>query len=715
MKRILTTAVAVLIFCMQHGFAEIMWASKVISYSSQYDYTSYSAKQVLGPPSRLPTFGDCGCAWQSSMPENYFEEYIRVGFDKRIRVSQIIVSENFNSGAIKAIYLFDQYNIPHLVYERKPGEDKWELGRVFSINIPATEFTSNDLKLVLDTESIDGFNQIDAIGISDVVNPVPSGSIVTTDKITFKGKAQNMGSLFNSYGSEIAPLATPDGKTLYFTRKNHIENTGTIMNDDIWVSTNNGTEWAKPQNMGGPLNNEANNYVVGISDNGDMLTLANTYSPSGESRIGIAQTWRNSSGWVFPHNLITPGVITHNLYAEYFMNSERSVLLLALERADSYGMKDIYVSFSDNQLEWSTPINVGLDVNTASQEMAPFLAPDGKTMFFSSNGLPGYGDQDVYVTVRLDNTWLHWTKPENLGPLVNSKGFEAYFSFPDTMDYAYFSSTGDDLLDADIYRIPLKEVKEMEDSVANEILVEKLDDFVPSDTASITPAVPGDILFEDEPVVPEKEELTVVLSNEILLFGTVYDAVTDIPINAQLTFELTDYSADPVNLNTLNNNYRIKVTDSVNYKITIIREGYLPLETTINIEDFRSQKVKRVDFRITPLRKGEKIILDNVYFDANKSVIKAESFEELNRLYDFLNVNPGTKIEIGGHTNGLCSEVYCQKLSLNRANAVREYLINKGIDGARISTFGYGSSQPIDTNETPEGRKKNQRVEITFK
>jgi len=223
------------------------------------------------------------------------------------------------------------------------------------------------------------------------------------------------------------------------------------------------------------------------------------------------------------------------------------------------------------------------------------------------------------------------------------------------------------------------------------------------------------ILFEEEIFVPGKEELTVSLSNEILLFGTVYDATTDIPINADLTFILTDYETDVVVLSTLNNNYRLKVTDSVNYKVTVIREGYLPLETTINIEDFRTQKVKRVDFRITPLRKGEKIILDNVYFDANKSVIKFESFEEMNRLYDFLKANPGSKIEIGGHTNGLCTETYCEKLSLNRANAVREYLIGKGIDGNRISTFGYGSKEPIDSNDTPEGRKRNQRVEITFK
>lgn len=696
----------------------ILWASKVISYSSQLDYTSYSAKQVLGEPSRLPTYGDCGCAWSPSMSENYFEEYIRVGFERKIHVAQIIVSENFNAGAIKAIYLFDQYNLPHLVYKRQDSIPEWKLGNVLNITIPATDFATNDLKLVLDTESIDGFNQIDAIGIAEVVSPLPKGNIVTTNKVEFKGKSQNMGKALNSFGSEIMPLLTPDGKTLYFTRKNHMGNMGTIMNDDVWVSNFDGTEWSEAVNVGSPINNDANNYVVGISENGNLLTLANTYSITGESRVGIAQTWKGyGSGWVFPKNLVTPGVMTQNLYAEYFMNEERSVLILALERADSYGMKDIYVSFSDNQIYWSDPINLGTDINTASNEMAPFLAPDGKTLFFSSNGYPGYGDQDIYIAERLDTTWQHWSKPENIGPMVNSKGFDAYFSYPDTADYAYFSSTGDDLMNVDIMRIPLREAPEEKDS----LVVAEIETANNTFDQDFNPQFNSDIkqedipAFEDEVVIPEKKELEGDLNNDILLFGTVYDASTNLPIDASITFTLNEYVADPINLQTLNNTYRLKITDNVSYSVSVIREGYLPLKTSINVTDFREQKVKKIDFELIPYYKGEKIILENLYFDANRSSIKPESYNEIDRLYQFLIANPGAVIEIGGHTNGLCSDSFCDKLSQNRANAVREYLILKGIDPVRLTAVGYGSRSPIDTNSTPEGRKRNQRVEITFR
>ena len=264
MKRFTLLPVLIVLIISSVHAGDIFWASKVISYSSQFDLNSYSAKQVLGPPSRLPNFGDCGCAWSPALSENYFEEYIRVGFVKKIKVSQIIINESFNAGSIKAIYLFDQYNIPHLVYERTADDSKWTLGRVFSVNITPTDFVTNDLKLVLDTESIDGFNQIDAIGIAESVATVPSGAISSTDKITFKGKSQNLGTTINSFGSEIAPLVTPDGKTLYYTRKNHVGNTGTIMNDDVWISTYNGTSWSEAVNADGPINNEANNYVVGI-------------------------------------------------------------------------------------------------------------------------------------------------------------------------------------------------------------------------------------------------------------------------------------------------------------------------------------------------------------------------------------------------------------------------------------------------------------------
>lgn len=691
--KLLTVLFFASLFFVHSASAQIQWASRVLSYSSQRDEKAYSAKEALGAPSKLPSYGDCGCSWTPSMPNNNLEEFIRVGFEKKINVRTIIISENFNAGAIKAIYLFDQYNIAHLVYERTKVNA--EYGRILTISIPATEFATNDLKLILDTESVQGYNEIDAIGISESDESLDLPGINLTDKIEFRGDAQKLGFGINSPGSEINPLITPDGKTLYYTRKDHPGNVGTIMNDDIWITYRTGNKWSEPINAGLPLNNENNNYVIGISNNGNMLSLANTYNPGGGSEAGVAQSWKKDSTnvWKYPMNLITPGIITYNFFAEYYMNEDRSVLLVSLEKGDSYGLKDIYACFSENQLMWTPPVNLGAVINTVSNEMAPFLAPDNKTLFFSSDGMPGYGDQDIYVSYRLDDTWKNWSTPENLGPRVNSDGFDAYFTYSDSSAYAYFTSTRDEYFNPDIYQIPIKDIPRIqEDTTTEERVITVIQD-----------------TENDSLVIPEAD---IELTNDYLLFGTIFDDETELPVDAKLIFELLEYKSETDSVNTLNKNYRKKITGNVAYKVAVLKPGYLFMEDTVRITDFTTQKVKRIDFRIKPIKKGETFILSDVNFDANSARIKSVSFKQLNLLYEQLLTNPDMQVEIGGHTNGLCDDDYCRKLSEDRAIAVMKYLTDKGIGVSRITAVGYGKANPISSNETPEGRKKNQRVEV---
>ncbi|MBC8047117.1 MAG: PD40 domain-containing protein [Fimbriimonadaceae bacterium] len=696
----------------QQIFAEILWANKLLSYSSQFDEKAYSAKQALGPPSKLPSLGDCGCAWTTSIPNNNMEEFIRVGFVRRIKVRQVIISENFNAGAIKAIYLYDQYNIPHLVYERTKIHA--EYGRVFTFTIPETDFETNELKLVLDTESIPGYNQIDAIGISEIVSVLEAKKINITDRIEFKGNAKRMESGINTVGSDLTPLISPDGKTLYFTRKEDPNNMGSSMNDDIWITRKTGNKWSTPENAGTPLNNDNNNYVIGISADGKMLSLANTYNPGGNSLAGIAQSWmsRNNS-WKYPVNLITPGILTYNFYVEYYMSTDRSVLLMALEKGDSYGIKDIYVSFSANEVVWTEPLNLGPIINTVSNEMAPFLAQDGKLLFFSSDGMPGYGEQDIYVSYRLDDTWTNWSKPENLGPKINSDGFDAYFSFSDSSYYAYFTSTRDEYFNPDIYQIPLREIIEIEDTIPEEIpLVENNTGIEGSSIIDTVIVINDEGDIEEETILEELKEVDIDLTNDYLLFGTIFDASTELPVDAQLIFKFNKYIGDPETMNTLNKNYRKKITGNISYKVIILKKGYLYKEEIITITDFNTQKVKRVDFRLDPIKKGEKFVLNNLYFDANSAKIKTGSDEQLDILYEFLKINPDISIEIGGHTNGLCDDTYCSKLSESRAIEVMKYLKEMGIAEERLQAIGYGKYNPVSSNETTEGRRKNQRVEI---
>ena len=673
--------------------AQIQWADRLLSYSSQRGEMAYSAKQVLGAPSKLPALGDCGCAWVPKLPDNNQEEFVRVSFRQKIQVERIYISENHNAGAIREIQLFDQYNIAHTVYVRPKLEPQY--GRMLIIDIPKTTFVTADLKLILDTESVPGFNQIDAIGISSAKTPYAMPEIPVSNYFQFIGDAENPGGIINSPGSDIAPILSDNGRRLYFTRKDHPGNTGNVLNDDIWYADISGKALSTAINPGPPINNAYNNYVIGTSNNGNLLSLANAYYPDGKRSMGVAQTWKGDNSWRYPLNLFTPGLISYNFYAEYFMNEERTVLLVSLEKADGLGLKDIYACFSSNQMQWTPPMHLGNVINTSGNEMAPSLSPDGKYLLFASDGLPGYGEMDIYIAQRLDESWTKWSTPENLGPKINSDGFDAYFTYNDSSSYAYFTSTRDEYFNPDIYRIQIAPVEQEEDE---EIIAETL------------------VITEQEFIAPatDIEAETVVLKDDLLLFGTVFDASTELPIEATVIFEVTDFTYPYDSINTLNKNYRKKITDNITYKVIIISDGYLYQEELIQITEVNQQKVKRIDFRLTPALKGESFRLDNLQFRANSYVIKSESWEELDELAIFMKNNKNLRVEIGGHTNGLCDDEYCKNLSRQRAEAVKTYLEDKGIDASRIEAAGYGKSRPVASDDTPEGRALNQRVEVTI-
>lgn len=680
--------------------AQIEWAERLVSFSSQRGNMSYSAKQVLGPPSKLPALGDCGCAWAPKLPDNNQEEFVRVKFGRKMTIRRVFVSENHNAGSVCKIYVYDKYNREHLVYSQEGPDATY--GRMKVIDVKELPFETDELRLVLNTEWLNGYNQIDAIGVSDsrsVNFTMPE--INESDYFEFIGIAENVATI-NSPGSDIAPILSDDGKRLYFTRKDHPRNIGDVMNDDIWYADIKGVHVQTAINPGSPINNSNNNYVIGVSRQGKFLSLANMYQPDGSSAMGVAQTWQYNNSWRFPMNLVTPGLITYNLYAEYYMNPDRSVLLVSLEKASGQGLKDIYVCFSGDQMQWSLPQSLGPVINTPGNEMAPSLSPDGKYLFFASDGMPGYGEQDIYVSERLDDTWTNWSTPANLGPLVNSDGFDAYFTYNDSSAYAYFTSTRDSYFNPDIYRIQIAMVEEEpEEEFAEE----------PSATQTVTST-------ETEPVEPEPAVNVLpdgtLLTDDLLLFGTIYDAVSGYPVDALLLFELAGYDSPVDSLETLNRNYRKKITDNVRYKVVVLKEGYLYYEDQVEIAEMNEQKVKRVDFRITPARSGEKFRIDNLSFRANSYIIKSESWPDLNKLAAFLLKNPTLKVEIGGHTNGLCDDEFCNKLSLQRADAVKEYLVKKGVPPDSVETKGYGKTDPVASDDTPEGRNANQRVEVTI-
>ncbi len=275
--------------------------------------------------------------------------------------------------------------------------------------------------------------------------------------IKFEDKAENLGTIINSQYDELHPIIAPDGKTLYFNRHDHPENIGSDNREDVWYAPlNDNNEWGKALNMGTGINSEGHNFICGILPDGNTALVAGTYAPEdtdGKDKLFLVK--RSSDGWGAPKELEIQHYYNLTTSNTFHLGASGKILLLALVRKDSYPMHDLYVSFLLPSGVWSAPKNLGYNINTRSIEYSPFLAPDGKTLYFSSAGHSGLGSTDIFVSKRLDDTWQKWSKPKNLGPKINTSDYDGYFSIDAAGEYAYFSSHNNTYGKGDIFRIKI--------------------------------------------------------------------------------------------------------------------------------------------------------------------------------------------------------------------------------------------------------------------
>ncbi len=673
---------------------EVQWASKVIDYSSELSDKEYAAEQVTGKPDVLPQGGDSPNAWMPLNPKN--SEYIKVWFDNPIPIQQIVIAESFNPSATHQIYAYDNEGTEYLINTFSPGPIP-QKGRLLHVFIERTDYEVTSLKLVLDGLSVPGYNGIDAIGISDSKIPIEV-EIFNAANVSEKLDAQKLSKSINSDYKEIRPILTPDGKTLYFSRMNHPENIGgTDDPEDIWYSEYNANieDWLDAVNPGLPLNNRGANYVSSITPDGKSLTvmLGNRYHKNKDMKPGVSISTINSSGWTDPVPVDINNAFIENNDGHYFLTQSRESLILSVNRFDSYGRKDIYVSFLLPDGSWSEPLNLGNTINTTNDENSPFLAADNKTLYFSSKGYSGYGGYDVYISRRLDDSWKNWTEPENLGKSINSAEDEIFFNIPPSGDFAYYSRT-DTEYDADIYRIQLP------------------------------------LFFKPEPIA--------------LMKGHIYKEGTGEPVSARIRYEVFPdetgigfTNSDPLTgdfeiVFPLGANYKyfIDVNETTLYEDTILlknqnkykeieKEIYLDPDqldaalagAVVSSEISRDTENRKAEEEILPIEINDGVLAIGVHFNFDSDVIWKSSYDHLDRIVNLLKSTP-VKIILAGHTDSIGYENYNQILSEKRAKSVYRYFVDKGIDPDKITTIGYGESRPLTSNNTIEGRRRNRRVEF---
>lgn len=274
------------------------------------------------------------------------------------------------------------------------------------------------------------------------------------ETVNLGSHAEPLHQFINSPYEELKPSVSPSGDKLYFSRHKHPDNGfGEDDLEDIWYANFNATDntWSHPVLLTGHLNNAGPNYVNNVSSTGDTIILGNRYLKRGKMGAGLSYSVNIQGQWSHPTPIHIQDEYNISEQANFFVGLHNGVIISAVQRIETHGSRDLYISFWDGT-KASTPINMGAIINTPQEESSPFLASDNRTLYFASKGHHGYGGFDIFVTSRLDESWLNWSEPENLGPAVNGQLNEEHFTIARQGDYAFFSKQVT-VHNVDLYRI----------------------------------------------------------------------------------------------------------------------------------------------------------------------------------------------------------------------------------------------------------------------
>ncbi|WP_080237634.1 OmpA family protein [Spirosoma rigui] len=504
------------------------------------------------------------------------------------------------------------------------------------------------------------------------------------------GKLENLGNQVNSEYNEINPMISPDGRTLYFARISHPNNThGDKGSQDIWYSDFDeaSKRWGPARRMGFPLNKDEYNCAYSITPDGQTMLVKGSYSNGNYETRGFSVSKKTANGWSPPQKMDIPGYVgmSKGQFDCGFMSADGKVLLMAFSEKKNSKEDDIYVSFRQKDGSWSKPMDLGVEVNTKFTETTPFLAPDGATLYFSSNRDGGLGSNDIYVCKRVDKTWKHWSKPVNLGPTINTDGYDAYYTLSASGDYAYLTTFKNTLGKGDIVRV-------------------KLTDDRPADQPGKVGG--GGDVADNTNTRPDPVAL---------ISGKVIDQTTGKPIEAKIIYqtlpdgaEAGEATSDPIT-----GEYKIVLPYGQKYSMRAIAKDFIAEGDNVDLTQTKGfQEIKGKELKLVPIEVGRSVRLNNIFFDTGKSELRPESGPELDRLVVTFNESPKMVIEVRGHTDNTGSNEINAKLSQDRADAVREYFISKGIEPDRIASKGFGETKPVATNDTDDGRQQNRRVEF---
>ncbi|MBI4648591.1 MAG: OmpA family protein [Bacteroidia bacterium] len=518
----------------------------------------------------------------------------------------------------------------------------------------------------------------------------------------------NVGDNVNSTYPDYSPLISTDESMMIFTSKRPCE--GNKLTDDgyyfekifISYSENGGNDWLAAENIGKPLNeNDNNNATVGLSPDGQQL-----FTFTGDNGGDILVSELKGEEWSKPNDDAVKKFIntpSHESSASFSFDG-RTMYFDSNKETDNFDTRnleedlmerthDIYYSeWGEEKQRWMPPVNLGNVINTEYDERGVFMHPDGRTIYFSSKGHKTIGGLDIFKSERNDEG--QWSEPENLGYPVNTPDDDVFFVMAASGKHGYFSSVREDGVgDYDIYRITFRGPEK-----------------------SVIQSNEDNLLASTEPVseVVMEETVEIKTMRLTILKGTVKDAISLQLLEASI--EIVDNEKNEVisvmKSNSATGKYLVSLPSGKNYGIAVKAQDYLFHSENFIIPEATTYQEITKDILLNKMAVGSKIILKNIFFDYAKATLRPESAAELDRLVKLLTEYPTTRIEISGHTDNIGTLKLNTDLSQNRAKAVVDYLIKNGISADRLEYKGYAYFQPIDTNDTDEGRQNNRRVEF---
>lgn len=546
----------------------------------------------------------------------------------------------------------------------------------WQINVPKMDFTSQETakpQVAYSNESMDDLKSgVSNFGLQLSAFYKFGAKPVVKDYPTFEEElSSTMDKHLNTVYEELLPRITPDGKTLYFVRGDHPLNLkGAYSSQDIWVSTDidKGLENATATHLGVPFNNGTYNAVVGVSPDENSMVIKGYFKNGKQDGNGYSVIYRTRDGWSTPVGLEIKDykAMAKGNYVGAYWTQDGKHMVLSLSESSTDDLQDMYVSHLLEDGTWSKPMNLGKEINTSSGEHSPFLASDGKTLYFSSNRSGGQGDYDIYFTQRLDDSWTKWSEPVNMGSEINTSDFDAYYTIDAKGEYAYMVSAENTVGSTDIIRIKLEQE------------------------------------VQPDPVV--------------LITGKVLNAKDNTPLEANIAYNglIDGVNYGIARTNPATGEYKIVLPYGKKYDFSANASNFIGVSETMDLTTVGEYQEIVRDLYLVPIEVGSTVRLNNIFFETGKATLQEESFNELNRVVELLNQNPKMTIELAGHTDNVGNDASNKTLSQQRADACMKYLIDKGINASRLKAVGYGEDKPVESNDTAEGQAKNRRVEFTI-